>query len=89
MKKFLKAFYLVALRVAKKSHTISANALILPSAIDMCQTVLDKACTAKLKEIPLSDNTMMRRIEHMSDNIKVQLLDLLDTLKQRYFCNMA
>ena len=52
--KWIKAFYLVALRVAraKKPHTIAEN-LILPAAIDMCEAVLDGKCATKLKEIPL------------------------------------
>ena len=40
--KLIKASYLVALRVARaeKPHTI-AETLILPTAIDMCEAVLD------------------------------------------------
>ena len=61
--KLMKASYLVALRVARamKPHTIAKD-LILPAAIDMCETVLDRECTAKLKEILLSNNTISRRI---------------------------
>lgn len=53
--KLLKASYLVVLRVAraKKAHTIAED-LILPSAVDMCETVLDRECAAKLKGILLS-----------------------------------
>ena len=81
--KLVKASYLVALRVAraKKAHTV-AEELILPSAVDMCDTVLGKESAAKLKSIPLSDNTIARRIEDMSDDIKAQLID---RLKQGYF----
>ena len=81
--KLVKASYLVALRVAraKKAHTV-AEELILPSAVDMCDTVLGKESAAKLKSIPLSDNTIARRIKDMSDDIKAQLID---RLKQGYF----
>lgn len=76
--KLLKASYLVALRVAraKKAHTIAEN-LILPSAMDMCETILGKESASKLKSIPLSDNTIARRIADMSDDIKTQLIDRL------------
>uniref|UniRef100_A0A8C4T186 HAT C-terminal dimerisation domain-containing protein n=1 Tax=Erpetoichthys calabaricus TaxID=27687 RepID=A0A8C4T186_ERPCA len=81
--KLLKASYLVALRVActKKAHMIAED-LILPSAVDMCKTVLDKECTAKLKGVPLSDNTIGRRIEDIAGDIKAQLID---RLKEGYF----
>ena len=54
--KVLRASYLVALRVAhaKKDHNIAEN----PCAIDMCEAVLDEKCAAKLKGVPLSDNTI-------------------------------
>ena len=47
--KLIKASYSVALRVAqaKKAHTIAEN-LILPAAIDMCETILDGECAKKL-----------------------------------------
>ena len=78
--KFLKASYLVALRVtrAKKEHTIAED-LILPAALDMCETVLCKESCAKLKAIPVSDDTISRRISEMSDDIKTQLIERLRT----------
>ena len=79
----MKASYLAALRVAqaKKPHTIVEN-LILPAAIDMCKAVLNGKCSTKLKEIPLSNNTVSRRIDAISNDIKAQLLE---RLKQTYF----
>ena len=81
--KLMKVSYLVALRVAqaKKPHTIVEN-LILPAAIDMCKAVLNGKCSTKLKEIPLSNNTVSRRIDAISNDIKAQLLE---RLKQTYF----
>jgi len=54
----MKAPYLVALRVArtKKAHTLAEN-YILPT-FAMCEAVLDGECSAKLKEIPSSNNTI-------------------------------
>lgn len=69
------ASYKVAYRVAqcKKPHTI-AEELILPSAIDMVSTMIDEATASKLKAIPLSNNTISRRI-YMSKDIEEQLND--------------
>uniref|UniRef100_A0A0L8FVS6 DUF4371 domain-containing protein n=1 Tax=Octopus bimaculoides TaxID=37653 RepID=A0A0L8FVS6_OCTBM len=74
--KLLQASYLVALKVAcaKKAHNI-AEELVLPCAIDMCEAVLDGKCAVKLNAVPLSDNTIVRRIEDMSKDIKSQLID--------------
>ena len=78
----MKASYLVVLSVArvKKAHTIAKN-LILPAAIDMWKTILDGECAKKLQEIPLSNNTISRRIDEISNDIKAQLLE---RLKQTY-----
>ena len=67
----MEASHLVALRVAqaKKPHTIVEN-LSLPAAIDMCEAVLDGKCATRLKEIPLSNNTVSRRIDEISNDIK-------------------
>ncbi|XP_062860404.1 protein FAM200B-like [Trichomycterus rosablanca] len=56
---------------AKKPHTI-AEELILPAAMDMVREVLDQSAADKLKTIPLSNDTIARRIEDMSGNIKQQ-----------------
>ncbi|XP_059375528.1 zinc finger BED domain-containing protein 5-like [Carassius carassius] len=70
------ASYKVAYRVAqcKKPHTI-AEELILPSAIDMVSTMINEATASKLKAIPLSNNTISRRIYDMSKDIEEQLND--------------
>ncbi|XP_040896345.1 zinc finger BED domain-containing protein 5 [Toxotes jaculatrix] len=68
--------YKVAYRVAqcKKPHTI-AEELILPSAIDMVSTMIDEATASKLKAVPLSNNTIARRIYDLSKDIEEQLHD--------------
>ncbi len=69
----LKASYMVAARVAhsKKAFTI-AQELILPSAVDMCRELLG---ATKIQSIPLSDDTVARRIVDMSDDIERQLVE--------------
>uniref|UniRef100_A0A674N592 Uncharacterized protein n=1 Tax=Takifugu rubripes TaxID=31033 RepID=A0A674N592_TAKRU len=53
----------------KKPHTIAED-LILPAAMDMVREVLDQSAADKLKTIPLSNDTISRRIEDMSADIK-------------------
>lgn len=81
-KKVLRASYLVALRIArsKKPHTI-AEELILPAAVDMCEVVLGREYSQKLKAIPLSDNTISRRITDMSEDVRCQLVARIQQVK--------
>ncbi|XP_054469041.1 protein FAM200B-like [Anoplopoma fimbria] len=69
----LRASYHVAHRIAKakKPHTI-AEELILPAAMDMVREVLGQSAADRLKTIPLSNDTVARRIQDMSCNIKEQ-----------------
>ncbi|XP_064412766.1 protein FAM200B-like [Latimeria chalumnae] len=74
----LRASYLVANRIVKckKAHTV-AEELILPSAIDMCTELLGESAAKKLKTIPLSNDTIRRRICGISEDIKLQTTDRL------------
>ncbi|KAK5648387.1 hypothetical protein RI129_003279 [Pyrocoelia pectoralis] len=65
--KALLASYRVAFRVAKagKPHTIAEN-LILPAVLDII--------ALKLKSIPLSDNTIQRRISDMAADVRDQVV---------------
>lgn len=70
----IKASYLASLRIAKdgKPHTIGET-LLLPAAVDMVQAVLGEKAAKEIKKIPLSNNTVKRRIVDMSNNIEEQL----------------
>lgn len=70
--------YLVAQRIAKskKPHTI-AQELIHPAAVEMCEIMLGTEAANKLKAIPLSDDTVRRRIQDLSADILSQILDRL------------
>jgi hypothetical protein len=74
--KATEASYHVALRIAKagKPHNIGET-LILPTAKDMCSMMLGEAAAAKLNAIPLSDNTVQRRISDMASDVKEQVLN--------------
>ncbi len=77
-KQCLEASYLVAKRISKlgKPHTI-AETLILPAAQDMCRIMIGDSAAAKLGAVPLSNDTVARRIEDMSNDIREQLIEFV------------
>jgi zinc finger BED domain-containing protein 5/7/8/9 len=77
-KSALKASYLVARRVAQsnKSFTI-AEELLLPAAVDMCREMVGEVAAKKLLSIPLSNDTISRRI-----------LDMAEDIQQQFFCRI-
>lgn len=83
LEKAQKASYLVAQRIAKskKPHTI-AQELILSVAVEMCEVILGTEAANKLKAVPLSNDTVRRRIEELSADIQSQLLDRLRSCEQ-------
>uniref|UniRef100_A0A673MC63 HAT C-terminal dimerisation domain-containing protein n=1 Tax=Sinocyclocheilus rhinocerous TaxID=307959 RepID=A0A673MC63_9TELE len=60
------------------SYKVSYRRLILPAALD---TVLDEKASEKLKLIPLSDNTVSRRIWDIAQNLEEQLIARLKSAK--------
>ncbi|XP_067133604.1 zinc finger BED domain-containing protein 5-like [Centruroides vittatus] len=78
----LEASYQISLLITKsgKSHTIGKN-LIKPSISAFLKTVLDKD-DKDVKAMPLSNNTVSRRIDKMSEDIEKQLVE---KLKSRQF----
>ena len=69
------ASFKVAYRIAKckKLHTI-AEELVLPAALDLVLTIIGESAAQKLKAVPLSNNTISRRIDKISDNINDHLV---------------
>ena len=57
----------------KQPHTI-AESLILPGAKILVERVFGEQAVAKINAISLSDDTMRRRIEEMSDDFADQIL---------------
>lgn len=57
--------YLIA--KSKKPHTIGET-LILPAAKAMCQAMDNEKIASQLKQVPLSDNTVARRIDDMAND---------------------
>ncbi|CAH2000436.1 unnamed protein product [Acanthoscelides obtectus] len=76
----LRASYNISLLIAKsgKPHTIGEK-LILPAVEDVLKTVLHKPASDIIKRIPLSNNTVERRIDEMSSDIESFLCNYLQT----------
>ncbi|XP_029654862.1 zinc finger BED domain-containing protein 5-like [Octopus sinensis] len=69
--KALEASYLVAELIFKnrKNHTIGEK-LILPACKIIVSKILGKEATKKIDNIPLSNNTISRRLQDISENIE-------------------
>ena len=69
------ASFKVTYRIAKckKPHNI-AEELVLPAALDLVSTMIGESAAQKLKAVPLSNNTISRRINKISDDINNQLV---------------
>ena len=74
--KATEASYRAALRIAKagKPHT-DGETYLLPAAREMCSVMLGEAAAAKLDTIPVSDNTIQRRISDMAYDVKEQVVN--------------
>ena len=69
------AFFKVAYRIAKykKPHTIAEERILL-AAIDLASTMIRDSAAQEVKTVPLSNNTICRRIEKIADDINDQLV---------------
>ncbi|CAH2011901.1 unnamed protein product [Acanthoscelides obtectus] len=76
----LRAAYNISLLIAKsgKPHTIGEK-LIWPAVEEVLKTVLHKPGSDIIKRIPLSNNTVERRIDEMSSDIESFLCNYLQT----------
>lgn len=59
---------------AKKPFKISTN-LIKPILLDVTREMFGEVATSKINSIPLSDNTISRRINSMAADIEEQLCE--------------
>ncbi|CAH1998960.1 unnamed protein product [Acanthoscelides obtectus] len=76
----LRSSYNISLLIAKsgKAHTIGEK-LILSAVEEVLKTVLHKPASDIIKRIPLSNNTVERRIDEMSSDIESFLCNYLQT----------
>lgn len=72
------ASYAVAELVAKKmkSHT-SAETLIMPACCEVAKIMFGEEYEKQVKKIPMSNNTISRRIKEMSEDVEIQVIDKL------------
>jgi len=68
--------YLISLQIAKckKPYSIGEE-LIKPSFIVACNEVLGQPAANKMKDIPLSNDTVERRISDMVEDAEKQLIE--------------
>lgn len=76
----LRASYNISLLIARsgKPHTIGEE-LILPAVSEVLRTVVHKSPEQIIKAIPLSDNSVQRRVDEMAENIEDTLCNMLRT----------
>ena len=76
----LVASYNISLLIAKcgKPHTIGEK-LILPAISEPISTVMHQDASIVVKSIPLSNNSVSRRINEMALDVEEQLCELLQT----------
>lgn len=73
-KSMVVASYEVALLLAKKKKPFTDGEEIVKPVLEIAARMLgDKNIQAKFKDIPLSNNTMTRRIEELADNVSEQI----------------
>lgn len=78
----LRASYNISLLIAQagKPHTIGEE-LILPAIKEVITTVLHKPAADIIAKIPLSNSSVRRRIDEMSENIEESLFNYLKTCR--------
>lgn len=76
----MRASYNISLLIAKsgKPHTIGEE-LIIPALSEVISTVLHRSPLDIIKKIPLSNTTVQRRIDEMSEDVESSLVDFLKT----------
>ena len=83
-KSFLRASYLIFLQIAKpkKTYTIGEE-LIKPCILSAAEQILGPEAARKSDGIPLSNNTVQRRIENIAMDIEHQVIE--EVKKSPYF----
>ncbi|KAK2709814.1 hypothetical protein QYM36_013479, partial [Artemia franciscana] len=68
----------------KKPHTI-AKCLILPALVKVSEIMFDTKTATALQSIPVSNNTISRRIEDIASNIVMQVIEQIKLMKMFAF----
>ena len=74
------ASYNISKLIAKdgKPHSIGET-LILPAISEVISTVMNQNAAEILRSIPLSNDTVARRIDEMASDVEIQLIHILQT----------
>jgi len=73
---------LISLQIAKCKNTHSiGEELIKPSSIAACNDVLGQSAANKMKDIPLSNDTVERRLSDMAEDTETQLIEKIKRSK--------
>lgn len=59
-----------------KSHT-SAESLAMPTCCEIAKIMFGAEFETQVKKIPMSNNTISRRIKEMSEDVEVEIVDKL------------
>ncbi|KAK4319477.1 hypothetical protein Pmani_009580 [Petrolisthes manimaculis] len=70
----LKASYNISLMIAKKGKARTLGEEIIIPAIKVIETVMKKDSHSVLKNLPLSNSTVQRRIDEMADDVEKNLI---------------
>ena len=80
IKKGQLASYNLSLLIAKSGHPFtSGEKLVLPAIKEVISTVLIQDPTSVIQTIPLSNDSVARRINEMGSNVENQICDILKT----------
>ncbi|GBN63780.1 Zinc finger BED domain-containing protein 5 [Araneus ventricosus] len=81
----LMASYLVNYRIgqAGEAHTVAEN-LIKPCVKDIMECMFDEKAAKLLDTIPLSNDTISRKIRDLAENVKATLISRIKSIKFRF-----
>ena len=68
------ASFEVALHTAKQKTSYHQSTLVKPCAVDMVKLLLGETSAKKIQQVPLSNDTIKRRILLMSTDVKQQVI---------------
>ena len=78
----LRASYKVALRIAKAKKPFTVGETLVHGCIsDVCQEMLGEAAAKKVSLVPLSNDTIARRIHDLAEDMEDQLITQIKSSK--------
>ncbi|KAH7979293.1 hypothetical protein HPB49_008971 [Dermacentor silvarum] len=86
----MKVLYLLSYRIAKqlKPHTICED-LIMPCIQDVVKTLIGEEHIKKVKQVPISNDTVSRRIREMASDVEAQVVETIQQSAVDESCDVA